>query len=106
VSDLQRSKDEGGYLYRSEVSYTYTVAGQELVGSRVRFGDGLALSWSAPAVRVVQQYKVGSRVLVRYNSQHRDESVLETGINGFVFVWAATGAVLLGLGVAVLRSSW
>ncbi|HEX3071102.1 MAG TPA: DUF3592 domain-containing protein [Thermoanaerobaculia bacterium] len=106
VSDLQRSRDEGGYMYRSEVTYVYTVAGHEHAGSRARFGDSLALSWSAPAVRVVQQYKVGSRVLVRYNPRDPDESVLETGMNGFVFAWAAPGALLLALGVSLLRSSW
>jgi hypothetical protein len=106
VSDLQRSSDDGGFMYRSEVSYVYSVAGQEYVSSRARFGDSLSLSWSAPAVRVVRQYKVGSRVIVRYDPRDPDESVLETGINGFVFAWAATGALLLALGVFLLRSSW
>ena len=107
VSDLQRSKgSEGGYMYRSEVSYVYTVAGQELVGSRTRFGDRMELSWSAPALRVVQQYKAGSRVTVRYDPNDPEECVLESGINGFVFLVAATGAVVLTVGVAWLRSSW
>jgi len=107
VSDLQRSKDdEGGYTYRPEVSYRYNVAGQELVGNRVRFGDQMALSWSAPAVRVVRQYKVDTHVRVRYDPNDPQESVLETGINGMVFAGIAISAAFLILGIFWLRSSW
>jgi hypothetical protein len=107
VSDLQRSKDsEGGYSYRPEVSYRYTVGGKELVGSRTRFGLLLETSWSAPAVRVVQRYKVGARVAVCYDPIAPEESVLESGINGTVFAGVALSAAFLLFGVFWLRSNW
>jgi len=107
VSDLQRSRDtEGGYSYRPEVSYRYSVGGKEFVGSRTRFGLTVATSWSAPAVRVVQQYKVNSRVAVHYDADDPEESVLENGINGMVFAGFALGSAFLIFGVFWLRSSW
>jgi hypothetical protein len=107
VSDLQRSKDsEDGYSYRPEVSYRYTVDGNEIVGSRIRFGLRLETSWSAPAVRVIQHYKVGARVPVRYDPNDPEECVLESGINGTVFAGAALAVALLMFGVFWLRSSW
>jgi hypothetical protein len=107
VSDLQRLRDnDGGYIYRPEISYSYTVAGEDFVGSRVRFGTAFSLSWSAPAARVVQQYKVKSRVRVRYDVDNPQESVLEPGMNGMVIAGAVIGAVLLVFGVLSLRSNW
>jgi hypothetical protein len=107
VSDLQRSRDsDGGYFYRPEVSYRYSVDGKEFVGSRTRFGLTVATSWSAPAVRVVQQYKVNSLVAVHYDPDEPEESVLENGIHAMVFAGFALGAALLIVGVFWLRSSW
>jgi hypothetical protein len=107
VSDLQRSRDtEGGYSYRPEVSYRYAVDGKEFVSSRTRFGLWLATSWSAPAVRVIQHYKVGSRVPVHYDTNDPEESVLETGINATVFAGVALAAAFLAFGVFWLRSNW
>jgi len=106
VSDLQRSTDsEGGYSYRPEVTYRYSVNGQEFVASRTRFGDRLELSWSAPAVRVVRRYPVGAVIPVHYDPDDPADAVLEPGVNGLLFVGAAFGGVFTLLGVLALRSA-
>ena len=106
VSDLQRSRDsEGGYSYRPEVSYRYSVDGQELVANRTCFGDRLELSWSAPAVRAVRRYPAGASVAVHYDPDDPGDAVLEPGINGLLFAGAAFGGVFTVLGVLALRSS-
>src|SRR3954453_10603202 len=106
VSDLQRSRDSDGYMYRPEISYRYTVADEEFVGNRARFGDSFSLSWSAPAARLVQRYKVNSRVRVRYDPDNPQQSVLEPGMNGMVIIGAAAGAFFLVIGILLLRSNW
>jgi hypothetical protein len=107
VSDLERSRDiDSGYMYRPEISYRYTVADEDFVGSRARFGDALSLSWSAPAVRIVQRYKVNSRVRVRYDPDNPHESVLEPGMNGMVIFGAVAGALTLVVGILSLRGNW
>jgi hypothetical protein len=106
VSDLERSRDSDGYMYRPEISYRYTVADEDFIGSRARFGDALSLSWSGPAVRIVQRYKVNSRVRVRYDPDNPQESVLEPGMNGMVIFGGVVGALCLAIGILSLRSYW
>jgi hypothetical protein len=104
ASDLRRSRDsEGGYLYRAEVSYRYSVDGQEFVATRSRFGDRLEVSWSAAAANLVRRYPVGTAVHVHYDPTDPSEAVLEPGINGLLFAGAGTGAlfVFLALGSAL-----
>jgi hypothetical protein len=106
VSDLQRSPNvEGGHTYRPEVSYRYTVNGEEFVASRTRFGDRLELGWSAPAVRIIRRYRVGTVVRVRYNPDDPGDAVLEPGVNGLLFASAAFGGVFTLIGIAALRST-
>jgi hypothetical protein len=106
VSDLQRSRDSDGYMYRAEISYRYTVADEEFVGSGARFGDSFSLSWSAPAVRIVQRYKVNSPVRVRYDPNNPQQSVLEPGMTGMVIIAAAAGAFVLAFGIYLFESNW
>ena len=106
VSDLQRSRDsEGGYSYRPEVSYQYSVEGQEFIASRTRYGDRLALSWSAPAARMVRRYPVGAVVSVHYDPDEPAEAVLEPGVNGLILMGVALGVLFTSIGIVMLRSS-
>lgn len=103
VSSLQQSRDsEGGFTYRSEVSYRYTVNGAEFVSSRARFGDGLSFSWSAPAVRTVRRYPTGAAVVVHYDPDEPDHAVLEPGVSGYIFGGLAFGVVFAALGVSAI----
>jgi len=101
ASDLRRSRDsEGGFLYRPEVSYRYTVDGSELVSARTRFGDRMSLSWSGPALKLVRRYAVGATVIVHYDPDDPGEAVLEPGVTGYIlsglffgFVFALIGTL-------------
>ncbi len=100
VSDLQRSKgSDGGFMYRPEISYRYEVQGRQFISSRTQFGDRLALSWSRPAMRILQKYPVGTRVSVRYAPDDPEEAVLETGIRGILLAGIACGALFLASGI-------
>ena len=105
VSNLQRSRDsDGESLYRPEVSYRYSANGEEFIASRTRYGDSLALSWSAPAARIARRYPVGAVVPVRYDPGDPAESVLEPGLNGLIVAGAAFGALFTSLGILALQS--
>jgi hypothetical protein len=100
VSDLQRSRgSDGAFMYRPEVTYRYEVQGRQLVSSRTQFGDRLELSWSRPAVQIVQKYPVGTRVSVRYAPDDPEEAVLETGVRGILLAGIACGVIFLALGI-------
>jgi hypothetical protein len=106
VSDLQRSKDkEGEFSYSPEVTYCYSVDGKELISSRVEFGDRIQTSRSAPALRTVRRYPVGSSVTVRYNPHDPREAVLQPRVNGWLLAAAAFGAAFTGMGILALRSA-
>jgi hypothetical protein len=106
VSDLQRSRDsEGEYSYRPEVSYQYSVKGEEFIATRTRYGDRLALSWPAPAAKMVRRYPVGAVVSVHYDPDEPAEAVLEPGVNGLILTGAALGGLFTFLGIVALRSS-
>ncbi|MCU1231892.1 MAG: hypothetical protein JWO97_4776 [Acidobacteria bacterium] len=107
VSDLQRSNhSDGGLMYRPEVTYRYCVDGSEIIANRTRFGGRVELSWSAPAVRTVRKYPVGSEVVVYYNPNDPADSVLEPGPGGILFAGAAFGALFAAIGVCALPISW
>jgi hypothetical protein len=103
VSYLQRSRfGDGMREYWPELSYRYTVQGSEFVAGRVRFGDHVSTGWSAPGVRIVEEYPVGKVVSVRYNPDDPGEAVLEPGVNALVLVEVASGLVLLLISLVVL----
>ena len=93
---------DGGSMHSSRVSYRYTIDGQEYFGRRVRFGDQLELSWSAPARRIATKYPVGSSVLVHFDSEAPAESVLDPGISVYIFGWLALGGLFAALGFTFL----
>jgi hypothetical protein len=106
VSDLQRVKDtDGGYTYRPEVTYHYTVAGKEFVASRVAFGDRISLGWSAPAVKTVRRYRAGTSVVVRYNPNEPGEAVLQPGVHWLLPVAVLFGATFIAFGIFALRAA-
>ena len=101
---MQRSSDsDGGITYRPEVTYHYTVDGREHLASRTRFGDRFGISFSAPAVRTVRRYPVGSSVTVRYNPEDPAEAVLEPGLNGFVLGSAALAFLFVAIAIWMLK---
>jgi hypothetical protein len=96
---------EGGDLYRAEVSYFYSVGGEEFVGRRTRFGEPIDRGWSGPAVRIVRQYAVGGVVSVHYNPDDPADAVLQPGLNYSLLARALLGAVFTASGVLLARWS-
>jgi hypothetical protein len=100
ASEVERSRDvEGGVSYRAHVTYRYVVDGRELEASRIRFGDRLEVSWSAPAAGTVGRYPVGTAVSVRYNPHDPKDAVLEPGINGLLLGSAVVAVPFLAVGL-------
>jgi Protein of unknown function (DUF3592) len=105
VSDLHRANDEGSYTYRPEVCYRYSVSGTEYVANVTRYGDGISLSTSKPAVKTVRKYPVGKLVTVHYNPHNPSEAVLEPGVNWLIAASFAMGAVFVVAGTFALRAA-
>jgi hypothetical protein len=99
---VEESSDrEGGTTtwYNPVVTYAYSVAGRELTGQRLRFGNYRSSS-RKKADAMIAPYAVGSSPSVRYNPEKPEECVLETKKPGPIYlVMAAFGLLFVGMGV-------
>jgi len=88
--------EDGEAQLRTVIRYRYDVGGQTYRGERVFFGDGLALRFSGPGKRRLEEYPTGARVGVAYDPQHPRLAVLEPGGNVAAYLVCAV-AVAVGL---------
>lgn len=80
--------------YSAAVVYRFTVDGVSIRGQRVRFG-GFVSDTPEAAERDVASYPAGSAVVVFYDPENPEDSVLERGVS-------AGAWILPGLGLAFL----
>jgi hypothetical protein len=99
---VEESEDrEGGTTtwYNPIVTYAYSVAGRDLQGSRLRFGNYRSAS-RKKAEACLAPYGAGASTPVRYNPEKPEECVLETKQPGPVYlVMAAFGLLFVAMGV-------
>jgi len=84
-------------LYQPVLLYEYEVAGKRFRGSRIAQSPGLNRGVPEFAQKVVERYRTGSAVAVRYNPKRPNESVLEPRVPGSWIFGAAVGVALLVL---------
>ena len=88
-------------LYRPVVLYEYVVEGKRLEGNRITQSPGLNRGIPDVAEKIVQRYKGGMAVEVRYNPKRPGDCVLEPRVPvGWIFALVIALA-LLGLAVYV-----
>ena len=84
-------------LYRPVLLYEYEVEGNRFRGSRIAQSPGLNRGVPEFAEKVVERYRAGSTVAVRYNPKRPDESVLEPRVPGSWIFGAVIGVSLIVL---------
>ena len=98
---VEESEDrEGGATtwYNPVVNYSYSVAGRELQGSRLRFGN-VRSSSQKKAEAALAAYPAGGTISVRYNPEKPEECVLESRKPGPTYLlMAAIGIFIFALG--------
>ena len=88
-------------LYRPAVLYEYEVDGKRLHGNRITQSSGLNRGIPDFAEKIVQRYRSGTSVEVRYNPKRPADCVLEPRVPaGWIFALAIAVA-LLGLAAYV-----
>jgi hypothetical protein len=73
------SGEEGG-AYRPDIKYTYSVAGKEYQGTRLRYGQ--PAYGPRTTQRIVDAYPVGKPVEVHYAPHDPTDAVLKAGLEG------------------------
>jgi Protein of unknown function (DUF3592) len=99
---VEESEDrEGGTTtwYNPVVTYAYNVAGRDLEGNRLRFGNCRVAS-RKKAEACLAPYGAGASTAVRFNPEKPEECVLETRKPGPVYlVMAVFGLLFVAMGV-------
>ena len=93
---IEESSDRNGgttIWYNPVVTYSYTAAGRQLQGSRLRFGNPRSTN-RTKADQAIAPYAVGSSPAVRYNPQRPEECVLETVKPGPIYLIMALGGLV------------
>jgi len=85
-----------------DVSYEYTVDGRRFLSDRVRFGGPRDFASARGATAYADRYQIGGKILVRYDPQSPDQSVLEPGLAFGPLVACIVGVPMLLVGVALL----
>ena len=98
-SDVETVRNEG-LLHRASITYLYRIDDQGFVGTRACFCDWLWSSWRSSAAGLARRFPAGASVPVYYDPTDPNESVLEPGMNGFIFGSFALGALAVALGLA------
>ncbi len=92
---------EGGWMYRPQVRYAYTVGGRELNSERLFIADSGTLGWPGPSRRMVARYAPGTRCQVAYDPAKPHNAVLEPGVHWPVYTLIVTGIAFAALGLAI-----
>jgi hypothetical protein len=99
---IEESRDRHGGTttwYNPVVTYSYTAAGRQLQGTRLRFGNPRSGS-RKKADAAIAPYAVGSSPAVRYNPERPEECVLETRKPSPVYlIMAVFGLLFVGFGI-------
>jgi len=88
-------------LYRPVVLYEYEVDGKRLEGNRITQSSGLNRGIPDFAEKIVQRYRSGTAVEVRYNPKRPADCVLEPRVPGGWIFALVIAVALLGLAAYV-----
>ncbi|HEY0931215.1 MAG TPA: DUF3592 domain-containing protein [Gemmatimonas sp.] len=94
-----QERQSRGTRYVPAVRYEYTVAGQALTATRLRFGWDRLYGSPEAAERALLGMKPGATVPVHYNPQNPPDAVLWPGVRPMMVVLLVIGLAMIGLGV-------
>ena len=86
---------EGGTVYRTLITYSYMVGGQQYQSNRRAFADTVSSGNRGSAERGAAQYPPGSAVPVYYNPANPQDAVLERRAASAGFMYGLGGAFLV-----------
>lgn len=104
VGQIQKPENmdsELHHIYRAVVMYSYSVEGQDHLGSRITFQDHSS-SRKTLAQKIVDKYPEGKHVNVYYDPDFPVQAALERRVGSGNFITVFAGFILLLGGIAML----
>ena len=83
-------------MYHAQVSYLFSVQGQEYLGEIISLGD-YSTSDPGNAEKVIARYPLGKTVRVYYEPGKPEKSVLEPGLTGGLWIPLGIGVIITPL---------
>ncbi|BAX79631.1 DUF3592 domain-containing protein [Labilibaculum antarcticum] len=100
-ADINTHISDGTKMYASDINYTYTVEGKIYFGNRISTVDGSSSS-ASDAKKDMQKYSEGSMVMVYYDPELPDASLLEPGSSFFTYMITYGPLLFCFIGVLML----
>jgi len=95
-SEVARVSDaDGGVTYSPELTYEYSTSNTAYEGHTIKFGEN-SYSSRRKAEGIASGYPIGKKVIVYYDPQDPERSVLEPGVSGGSYIVLGIG-ILFGI---------
>lgn len=102
ATDVRVVRRGGAAYWVPLVRYRYAIGDRQFEGERLRFGF-IGTQTRAAAERMIAGYAPGSTVMLRYDPQNPQESVLDPShVTSNMLICAIGGAVLALIGLAIV----
>lgn len=101
VSELERRRKKKSTTYEAAVVFKYEVAGEELEGDKIWFGQ-YSSSNRSEMQALLRQYPVGKKVTVYYSPDEPSAAVLQPGAFKSSYMVYGIGMLFLGIGCLLL----
>ena len=98
-SKTQESYFDEGVMYKAFIQYKYVIREKEYFSNRIFYGDYIGKNFSKSVKTLVNKYVKGGKILVYYNPQHPNQSVLETGVHTVIYRELFAGILFLFLSI-------
>jgi len=98
-SKTQESYFDEGAMYKAVIQYKYVIREKEYFSKRIFNGDYIGKNFSKSIKTLVNKYVKGEKILVYYDPQHPNQSVLETGVHAVIYRELFAGIFLVALSV-------
>jgi hypothetical protein len=100
ITRAEVAGDETG-RYRADVSYTYSVGGRNLVGTRIRASDG-EYNVRDGAVQAIQGLAKGQQINVYYDPSNPTYCLIQPGAGFQEYALLVVPAVMLGIALTLI----
>ncbi|GAB4199125.1 MAG: hypothetical protein Fur006_49510 [Coleofasciculaceae cyanobacterium] len=98
----------GNVSYSLKIRYQYVVDGQIFQSEQLRFGwssNYLSKSSEAALLPLQEKYSSGTSILIYYDPDNPDNSVIERGFNGDIGALTLFGLVMLTANIALFGNT-
>lgn len=100
-SSVEYSRDSDGHdSYKPEVTYTYAVNNRFYKSHAIKFGEN-SYDNKPVANEIANRYAVGKKVVVYYDPQNPENSILEPGVTGGSYIVLGIGVLFVMIGLIV-----